>query len=405
MAQGPRGGDPGFHPTAQSPRGGDPDVHPTAALARPMRVLVLMPYLYDTAPGQRYRIEQWARWLQPAGVEFSFVPFESSALKAILYANGRHVEKARELARCLVDRCRWLMNFDPDGWDAIFLYRELLPLGPPILERLLAKKGIPIIYDFDDALFLADTSEANRRFGWLKWARKTGTICRLSSHVVVGNDYLKQYALGRTASVSVIPPTIDTDTYTPKDDYRIDGVPVIGWSGSLTTQKHVRTIAGALQQLRKVVDFRLRIIGGNGMTIPGVEVETRKWTSQSERDEVKAFDVGIMPLPDDEWVRGKCGLKALLYMALGVPAVVSPVGVSTAIIDDGRNGFTAATEAEWVEKLSLLLRDENLRRRFGQEGRRSVERCYSARAQAPRLLEIMSRLAAAKLDERSRASR
>lgn len=357
-----------------------------------MKVLVVMPYLYDTAPGQRYRIEQWARWLEREGVTFTFVPFESKALKAVLYAQGRHLEKARELIHCVFDRCRWLAGFDPAGFDAIFLYRELLPLGPPILEWLLAKRGVPIVYDFDDAIFLADTSEANRNFGWLKWARKTGTICRLSSHVVVGNDYLQQYVSGKTDRVSVVPPTIDTDAYTPKDDYRIDGVPVIGWSGSLTTQKHVKTIEGALKALRRVVDFRLRIMGGDTLSISGVDVETRNWTSASEAAEVRAFDVGIMPLPDEEWVRGKCGLKALLYMALGVPTVVSPVGVSTAIVDDGRNGFTAATGDEWVSKLALLLRDEDLRRRFGREGRSTVERLYSTRAQAPRVLEILKRV-------------
>lgn len=358
-----------------------------------MNVLVVTPYLYDSAPGQRYRIEQWARWLQKAGVTCTFVPFESKALKEVLYAKGRHVQKARELVRCVVNRCRWLAGLDPTRWDAIYLYRELLPVGPPILERILVNKGVPLVYDFDDAIFIPDTSEANRHFGWLKWARKTGTICRLSSHVIVGNDYLKQYASRKSDRVSVVPPTIDTDAYTPRDDYRIDGVPIIGWSGSLTTQKHLKTVEGALKELRRVVDFRLRIMGGDRLSIPGVEVETRTWTSATEAAEVRAFDVGIMPLPNEEWVQGKSALKALLYMALGVPTVVSPVGVSTGIIDDGRNGFTAATDDEWVSKLSLLLGDEDLRRRFGREGRKTVESCYSTRAQAPRVLEIMSSVA------------
>lgn len=356
-----------------------------------MNVLVLMPYLEDSVPGQRFRIEQWARVLRLVGVRCHFVPFESRSLKQVLHVPGHHAEKARELLRCICRRAKVLTTIGKT-WDVIFLYRELLPVGPPVFERMLARKGIPIVYDFDDSIFLPDVSEANRRFKWLRWSQKTGTICRLSAHVIVGNQYLKDYALKHTARVTVVPTTIDTDSYTPKDDAQIRGCPVIGWSGSLTTLKHLRSFGPALGTVRKSLNYRLKVLGSHDFSLGGVEVESLPWNAQSEISDLKSFDVGIMPLPDDAWSRGKCGLKALQYMAVGVPTVASPVGVNSEIIEDGKNGFLASSEQEWAEKLSLLASDEDLRWKFAKEGRRTVEEWYSAKVQAPRVLEILERV-------------
>lgn len=352
-----------------------------------MNVLVLAPYLQDTVPGQRFRIEQWARILRPLGVNFHFVPFESEELKLVWHTEGRHARKIRELFQGFYRRMRVLATLEK-RWDVIFLFRELLPIGPPFLERLLARKGIPIVYDFDDAIFLPDVSEANRQFGWLKWPQKTGLICRLSTHVIVGNRYLRDYVLEHTDRVSVTPTTIDTDSYTLKESAKIQGLPVIGWSGSLTTLKHLRTVEGALKALKRSLDFRLKVVGSEAFSISGLEVESKGWNAGSEIDDLKSFDIGIMPLPDDAWSRGKCGLKALQYMAVGVPTVVSPVGVNTEIIEDGKNGFLASSYNEWVERLFTLATDEGLREEFAASGRKTVEERYAAKVQAPRVLEI-----------------
>lgn len=146
----------------------------------------------------------------------------------------------------------------------------------------------------------------------------------------------------------------------------------------------------ALNTLRAWREFRLKVVGVDRFAVAGVEVESKRWSARSEVEDLKSFDVGVMPLPDDAWSRGKCGLKALQYM--GVPTVVSPVGVNTEIVDNGRNGFLASDAAEWVEKLSLLLSDEDLRARFAKEGRRTVEDRYSAKVQAPRVAEILQRV-------------
>lgn len=358
-----------------------------------MKVLVLIPYLHDTVPGQRFRIEQWARFLEPKGIQFHFVPFESERLKQVFHAQRHHLVKAKELLRCMARRVKELSSIlKQRRWDVLYLYRELLPIGPPLLEHLLTRAKAPIVYDFDDAIFLPDVSEANRHFQWLKWPQKTGTICRLSSHVIVGNQYLREYVSRHTPEVSVIPTTIDTDRYRPKDSVEIRGRPVIGWSGSLTTLKHLKGLESTLKLLRESIPFHLKVIGSEQFPFKGLEGESRAWSAQSEREDLKSFDIGIMPLPHDAWSLGKCGLKALQYMAVGVPTVASPVGVNCEIIQDGTNGFIAGDAREWVEKVSRLVESDPLRKRFSVEGRRTVEERYSARAQAPRLLKILEQV-------------
>ena len=366
-------------------------------LLRHMNILVLVPYLYNTAPGQRFRIEQWAQALEPSGVRFHFIPFESPELKRVMHVT-QHIPKARELVRCIGRRIRELSGvLKRQKWDAIFLHRELLPIGPPMLERWLAQIGIPIIYDFDDAIFFPDVSDANRKFAWLKWSGKVGTICRFSAHVVVGNSYLESYARRHTDRVTVIPTSIDTELYVPKTTAELHEVPTIGWSGSLTTIKHLRGVEAALKQLQRVCPFHLRVLGDAAFSIDGLSVESRAWSASSELQELVDFDIGIMPLPDEPWARGKCGLKALQYMALGIPTVASPVGVNREIIADGENGFLASSQSEWVEKLSRLLRDAALRRQFSREGRRVVEERYAAKTQALRLLEVLERVSGTRI--------
>ena len=354
-----------------------------------MRVLALVPYPAGRAPGQRYRIEQWAPFLRAEGVEVTISPFLSPRGMDVLYEHGHVLVKARETLSGYLRRSAEAIR--SASADVIFVYREAALLGPAWIERLSALRR-PLVFDFDDAIYLADTSQANSWSRVLKPLTKAATICRLARHVTVGNEFLARFALDHAKEVSVVPSTIDTDFYQLKPRVR-NLVPVIGWTGSATTVSYLTALVRALRRLREKYDFELRVIGAK-LDIQGLAIRCVPWRAQTEPEDLRAFDVGLMPLADDEWSRGKCGMKALQYMGLGIPPVVSPVGANRTIVQDGVNGFYARTEDEWIERIGLLLADESLRERLGREGRKTVEESYSARVQAPRVARILTDAAA-----------
>ena len=352
-----------------------------------MRVLAIVPSVYDTSPGQRFRIEQWEPLLRERGVEITYAPFESDELHRVLYQSGRMPHKLGLVAKALARR--WALLQSTMQYDVCYVFREAALLGPPIIEWILSRREIPILFDFDDAIFVSYRSPSNGYLSYLKFAGKTRQICRMSAHVMVGNPYLADYARQYNPNVTVIPTTIDTEKYVvsngskPRSD-----MPVIGWTGSFSTVQHLDTLRTALQKLAQRERFRLRVIGTPAYDLEGVDVEAIPWRTETEIEDLRPIDVGIMPLPDDAWSKGKCGLKALQFMALGIPVVCSPVGVNSVIIRDQETGFLASTEAEWIAKLGQLLRSAELQRRIGLAGRATIEQTYSAKAQAPRVYEI-----------------
>jgi glycosyltransferase involved in cell wall biosynthesis len=263
------------------------------------------------------------------------------------------------------------------------VHRTIGLAGPALLERLLTGLGRPLIYEFDDAIFLLHTSEANRRLGWLKFPQKTAAICRLSSHVVVGNEWLAEYARQFNDRVTIIPSSIETHKYAffPKkresghggNGHRV----VIGWTGSSTSQTHLEWFAPVLGEFMKRRDVELRVISNREPQMRGVPYVWRPWTADTEIEEVSRFDIGIMPMPDDQWSRGKCALKALQCMATGTPVVCSAIGANLELIQHGENGLLAATAEEWMQSLERLVDDPTLRFTLGVAGRQTVEAQYS----------------------------
>lgn len=355
-----------------------------------MRVLAIVPHVYDTSPSQRFRIEQWEPLLRERGVEIDYSPFADEELNRMLHRPGQALQKVKLIGQAMRRRAATMMRLGE--YDAVYVMREAAVLGPPLFERWMRRAGVPVIFDFDDAVFVPYVSPSNGYLSYLKFPGKTRTICRLATHVMAGNPYLADYARQANPNVTIIPTTIDTEKYRVAERPANDP-PAIGWSGSFSTVQHLDTLRAALRRLAERERFRLRVIGTPQYELPGVEVEALPWRAATEVADLGAIEIGIMPLPDDQWSKGKCGLKALQYMALGVPTICSPVGVNTEIIRDGENGLLAASDEEWIEKLGLLLRSPELRRRLGQAGRATVEESYSASAQAPRVFKIIEAVA------------
>jgi glycosyltransferase involved in cell wall biosynthesis len=343
---------------------------------RSLRVCALVPYPPGTVPGQRFRIEQWMPHLEASGIDVDLRPFADPKLARMLYAPGRYLAKAALLTVGLIRRLREVASLA--SCDLVLVYRAAVLFGPALLERWVRRLK-PLVLDFDDAIYLVDVSPANRRFGWLKFAGKTTTLCRISASVVVGNSYLAEFALRHNSTVTVVPSSIDTGWYRPATDRRSTSLrPVIGWMGSSTSQVYLEQFAPVLRRIAGRHNIELRVISDRRPNLEGLPVAWRPWTAESEPAEIAEFDIGIMPIPDTPWTRGKCAMKALQYMGMAVPAVGSRVGTNAQVIRHGDNGLLAATDDEWVTAIESLLGDPELRRRLGQAGRATVEHRYSA---------------------------
>jgi glycosyltransferase involved in cell wall biosynthesis len=352
-----------------------------------MRLLAIVPSIYDTSPGQRYRIEQWEPLLRKNGVEITYAPFESDELHALLYKPGNLGRKLSLVTESISRRVSMMSSVR--DYDVVYVFREAALLGPPFFERWIHRSGVPMVFDFDDAVFVSYRSPTNGYLSYLKFASKTRSICRMSAHVMAGNPYLAEYARQVNANVTIVPTTIDTEKYAVTERTNESEMPTIGWTGSFSTVQHLDILRSALQKLARQTRFRLRVIGTPTYKLDGLDVQAMPWRAATELKDLDGIDIGIMPLPDDSWSKGKCGLKALQFMALGIPTVCSPVGVNTDIIQDGENGFIAESEDEWNEKLGRLLHSAELRNQLGRAGRKTVETKYSANVQAPRVFELL----------------
>lgn len=285
----------------------------------------------------------------------------------------------------------------------IFIHREVTPVGPPLAEWLLAKVlRKRIIYDFDDAIWLTDKKNESRFEKIIRWRDKVALICQWSYKVSCGNDYLADYARKFNSNVVVNPTTIDTENLhtnvfrkpSPHSGQEVlgkhNGV-IIGWTGSHSTLKYLEGLTSVLVMLEEKYDnLSLLVIADKAPQLPLKRMIFKKWSKEREAEDLAAIDIGIMPLPDDEWTKGKCGFKALQYMAMGIPALVSPVAVNKIIVQNGQNGFWCSSDEEWIEKISLLIEDLSLRKKLGSNARMFVENYYSVNSNTENFIQLFS---------------
>jgi len=344
------------------------------------------------SPGQRFRFEQYLNYLEKNGFEchVSFLIDEKDDI--VFYAEGKYLAKTRFLLKSLIHRWNDLKKIH--DYDLVFFYREAHMMGITWFEKKIKKAGIKMLVDFDDSIWLRDISNGNRRLAFLKRPSKTAEIIKMCDACIVGNQFLADYAKQYNSNVFVIPTTIDTDYYIPPDNGRDAERVVIGWTGSSTTLKHFSLAIPMMKKLKKKygekVSFRMISDEFYYGELDGLE--KIKWNRETEVKDLSVIDIGIMPLPDDDWSRGKCGFKGLQYMALARPAVMSPVGVNNEIISHGNNGFLADSPEEWETILSQLIEDASLRKRIGEAGRKTVEEKFSLRSQKEHYLEIFRSL-------------
>lgn len=356
-----------------------------------MKLLVLCPYPEGRAPSQRFKFEQYYPSWREAGWEVDVRPFWDRRAWNTLYRHGGWAGKGwgflRGLARRIAD------TRDARRADLVYLHLDAVPLGPPLVERLIRRSGVPLVYDIDDMVQLPHSSEVNRFMRWLRRGEKPLELMRIADHVVVCTEHLAEIARRENDRVTNISSTIDTDRYRPVEPRdRTEGV-VIGWSGSHSTSPYLHLLDDVFRELVDSHGVRIRVIGDADFRIEGLDVEAREWRPGTEVADLARFDIGVYPLPHEEWVLGKSGLKLLQYMGMGLPAVAERIGTNTWIVDHGSNGLLADGPEEWLRALRRLVESPELRGRLGAAGRRTVEEEYSVEANRERYLEVLEEAA------------
>jgi L-malate glycosyltransferase len=353
------------------------------------KILILCPHPVGYVPGQRLKYEQYFDSWQKDGYEITVKPFFSEPVQKLLYKKGYIFVKVFGTIQGYIKR--FVQLFTLGNYDKVYVFLWVTPFGPPFFEWLTCKLSKKIIYDIDDLVFLKHREAEPWYAYFLKGREKPAFLMKNANHIITCTPYLDEFAKQFNKHTTDISSTINTITYQPVNKYTNNSKLVLGWSGSHSTIRMLKLIVPVLIELKKKVDFKLIVMGSTDFEVTGLETEALEWSEELEIPTLQKIDIGLYPLPlNEEWVKGKSGLKALQYMALGIPTVATNAGCNDRVIENGVSGFLVTTEQEWVEKILLLVNDPSLRKKLGEAARKRVEQYYSIKANEPVYLSILN---------------
>lgn len=356
------------------------------------KILVLCPYPINCAPSQRLKFEQYYDYFEENGFEVNISSFVTPKFWKILYTNGFFIRKSFYTLLGYLIRLKDLFRLH--SYDVVYIHLWVTPLGPPIFEwmvKLLAKK---IIFDIDDMVFLGHSSRANKKFKVLKGTKKIIFLMRTANHVITPTPLLDKFVRKINSKTTTISSTINTEIYKLKNFKSFNKPLIIGWSGSHSTSEYLKLLEPVfVELLNKGIEFKVLVIGDSNFSFENKNIPTEaiSWNLENEVKELSRFDIGVYPLPFERWVYGKTGLKALQYMALGIPTIATAVGVNYTIIKHGQNGFLVENNdvQKWVEYILLIMSDINLARQIGKNARKTVVERYSVEANKQVYLNVI----------------
>ncbi len=357
------------------------------------RMLVLCPYPEGVAAGQRLKYEQYFDDWRRQGWQIDVSNYMDRAMWNVVWAKGNVPAKVLGVLRGTWRRFRDLWRIR--RYDLIYVFKWVTPFGTTGFERLVRAQAKSLIFDVEDNVLSDVQGGVADHIGplvkLLKSGRKARYLIGSADHVVTSSPFLNDLCipLNRHGACTYISSSVDTDRFQPATPYSNDKPVVIGWTGTFSSRVYLDLLRGVFQRLARRVPFKLRVIGNFDYDLPGVDLEVVRWSAEQEVAQLQALDIGVYPLPIDDWVLGKSGLKAIQYMAFALPCVATEVGTTPMLIRDGENGLLVRTEAEWEQALESLIRDPALRRRLGQAARRDAVARYSTHAIAAEYRKVI----------------
>jgi glycosyltransferase involved in cell wall biosynthesis len=362
------------------------------------RMLVLCPFPQGVAAGQRLKYEQYFDDWRAAGWEITVSSYMDRAMWDVVYEPGHFFAKAFGACRGHLRRLRDMVRLG--SFDLVYVFMWVTPFGTSLLERLVRAQAKALIYDVEDNI-LAEQSQAadshrNPMIQWLKGPGKARHLIRTADHVISSSPFLNDLCLSinTAGACTYISSSVDTARFEPATTYSNDRTVVVGWTGTFSSKVYLDMLRGVFQRLAGKVSFRLRVIGNFDYELPGVDLEVVRWSAEHEVRDLQGIDIGVYPLPIDDWVLGKSGLKAIQYMAFALPCVASEVGTTPLLIRDGENGILVRTETEWEDALEALIKKPELRRRLGEAARKDAVANYSVATIAGQYRQILDQASA-----------
>ncbi|MFN6943738.1 MAG: glycosyltransferase [Cytophagaceae bacterium] len=358
---------------------------------RNKKILIICPHPENVAPGQRLKYEQYFSYFREKGIEIEVSPFMTMSFWNVVYKKGHYIQKFLWTVWGYLKRI--YDAFRLRQYDGVYIFLWVTPFGPPIFEFIYSKiLGDNFIYDIDDLVFLGNTSKVNKFISPLKGTGKMKYLMKKAKHVIVCTPKLFEIAKDLNPNVTDISSTIDTDKYIPVNKYRNDHPLILGWSGSHSTSKYLLLIEDVLYEISQLYNIKIKVIGDPNFRFKKINAIVIPWKDETEVKDLQEIDIGLYPLPNDPWVYGKSGLKALQYMGLGIPTIATAIGANFRVIEQGKSGFLANNAQDWNFYLVQLIENVDLRRSIGTSARERVEKIFSVNANKDKYHRIIDLL-------------
>jgi glycosyltransferase involved in cell wall biosynthesis len=356
------------------------------------RILVVCPFPQGVAAGQRLKYEQYFDHWRENGYEIEVSSFMDPALWRIVYTRGNFIPKILGTLRGYFRRL--LDIFRLARFDVVYIFMWVTPVGTSLFERVFRSLSNQIIYDVEDNVLMEKSNELNPFVKVLKGQSKTNYLIKTADHVITSSPFLNDYCLkiNRNKACTYISSSVDSDLFLPINKYSNEKKVTIGWTGTFSSKIYLDLLSNVFLELNKRFDFKLRVIGNFEYDLPGIDLEVIQWTKEKEVEDLQGIDIGIYPLVLDKWVLGKSGLKAIQYMAFGLPTVATNVGTTPRIIRHMENGLLVQTDEEWIDALETLVKNPELRRNIGEAARLTVVDHYSTQSIKSTYLSIINKL-------------